>query len=52
MEEWNDGTLEYWVFQKTNSLSSFHYSTIPLFQFYRLRGLKNGVIGTNICGKI
>jgi hypothetical protein len=34
-EEWNDGTLEYWVKKKfSDSLTLFHHSAIPLFHNY------------------
>jgi len=34
-EEWNDGTLEYWVRKKFLAFFTlFHHSTIPLFQSY------------------
>ncbi len=34
-EEWNGGTLEYWV-KQNNSWILLHYSIIPLFHYSRI----------------
>jgi hypothetical protein len=40
-EEWNDGTLEYWVNKK--SWIHLHYSIISLFQYSRIILLNFGI---------